>query len=192
MSVHTLLLSAVCLTLLSIEHADGKITRQNIRQTTNPHYAAFSEKHKCPACLVLANVLSQRMAKDQRKVGTEAEKRKYILREDRVIDVLENSMQDASLRYTWIEMEKTVEGRYWLNADLLKNPDLPDETKEMVKDYERKGGDAGLKNYLRGEVLGQYEEALEDIIRANQYDTEYVAKKLCNDIAKLCTEEQVK
>eukprot|EP00759_Apiculatamorpha_spiralis_P027492 PhF_6_TR30280/c0_g1_i1/m.44433 len=152
------------------------------------YWFEFEKHHRCPACLVLSKTLSEEMERNQLKAGTDKDKKKYILREDRVSDVIEAAAKAAVQDYSWIESEKP---RFWLNQALLESNLLDEEWKTALRQYMKQGGDSGFRNYVRGTLLGEaYEEAVEKLVKDHNTNRAYISDKFCREIVKICTKEE--
>eukprot|EP00760_Papus_ankaliazontas_P023683 PhM_4_TR2080/c0_g2_i1/m.72214 len=171
---------------------------------SDPHKAHrydMEEKMHCPICLAFCASLRRSILKHQPlAVLKGVERKRFLNREDRVDEVMEDALVMTTRDYTWIE-EEPGRGRFY-HYDFMKKTGrdtgkISAEAWEQIEKQREINGDAQRKHYVRMSILGKFEDALEMYIRKNVTDYPRMVEMVCAGRGRrtegVCqTEEQVK
>eukprot|EP00759_Apiculatamorpha_spiralis_P038630 PhF_6_TR37739/c0_g1_i1/m.56189 len=154
----------------------------------------FSDDQKCPSCILFSTQLHDEMKQSVKYIKDPATLKKILAREDRVIDVLDNSIKRAATHFTWLNDRRSsvTTGRYWSINNLEKRQVLDDEAMRILRKQASVGGDPGLVAFLR-QIRSDHEDELEGIVFKGAHVIEPIAltQTMCVKWTKLCKSHDV-
>jgi hypothetical protein len=172
--------SLLCLLIasLGVGFATAAPAKINKKKNDPEEYllSEFNDKRWCATCTLFAKSLQEAMLKHQPpKKYTVQQAAKFLKREDRIDDILEQAIKIALMDYVWVDVKDDGTGKpvasYWLYSDLKKRPFMKKETIDFIDAQHRTGGDAAMKHYITSVLL--HEEGREDLleywIKSNQF-----------------------
>ena len=138
----------------------------------------FSKNKQCQACLLLADNLLREISVRQLPSGTEEERKKYLAKESRLLEIMETARVQASTAYTFIE------GKYYKTSDVLKLPNFSKKVKDKIRLNMEMGHGTQHGAYIRF-IMGEHEEKIEELVKQNIVDRVFM-EIMCIEIVKVC------
>eukprot|EP00759_Apiculatamorpha_spiralis_P002548 PhF_6_TR11008/c0_g1_i1/m.17822 len=135
----------------------------------NPVEDDFGTHMHCSLCMSYCFSLQRAMDKNAApSTFSPSERQRFLAREDRVEDVLQEALRQSTSDYVWVN-ERSRVGRFWHMdlVDLDYGGELSDSLRQEVKKQQGIGGDVQRKNFVRLNVVGPHEEYLENVVAKN-------------------------
>eukprot|EP00760_Papus_ankaliazontas_P034019 PhM_4_TR6876/c0_g1_i1/m.31429 len=167
-------------------------------------YDEFGADRHCPACLLFATRLYQHMfSHDAPTTATDAQRKQFRAREDRIDEVIEDAISEALKLYIYVHkpltpaLRKSLKikkssplthvGRYWLIKDLIDSEMItPSAAHDAVSH------NYNIKTFIWDKIINPHEEEIERIVAETPSLTTKLVGAICVEWAKVCAEDVAK
>eukprot|EP00759_Apiculatamorpha_spiralis_P019252 PhF_6_TR25353/c0_g1_i1/m.35074 len=175
-------------------YVDSNVSRGPVRLVNatenDPSPLDFHKYQQCAACLTFASEMHKLMKKRSPPsdlIPNSTKWKKWMSREDRTTEILEDAAQIVNMEYVWVAGQHHMQGQFWLISYVKKLRLLTKKMEETIEFEKSKGGNAGLQNFLKLDIIGNFESLLEKTIQSYSVITvNQTFASLCVKGLKVC------